>query len=144
MIPVIGCRPFIHIPKTEEQEEEFRDRKPLKAEVDNCIDRVHDYIYAIDPEIVVLMGEHAWKAVADRDQKYTNYTSALSASTMLNISVPGVKRVANYPAVVTPGPEECLKNPNAADHGPAATAIRLLTDLRDAFRHMKENRCPHR
>jgi uracil-DNA glycosylase family 4 len=144
VIPALGCRAFTHIPRTEEQEEEFRDRKPTKEEIDNCRERLHEYIYAVDPEVVIVMGATAWSALTKTDRRYTTYTNALSASTFLNIEVEGLQRSVSYPALVCPGPEEFLKNPNTSAHGPSATAIRLLSELRENYAHMENTRCqPH-
>lgn len=140
LLPAFPCRVYTHIPRTEEQDEEFRDRDPTKEEYEACRDRLDEYIYAIDPAVIVLMGEQPWKALAKHIRKYTTYVSSLSASTFLDVQVEGLKRVVSYPAVTCPGPREMLRNPSSAEHGPTATAIRILRDLLEAYNYMENHR----
>jgi len=54
----VSCRPFI-----EDEEGNRKDRHPKKPEIAACLPRLHEAIYAIDPVIIMAVGNTAFHSL---------------------------------------------------------------------------------
>jgi uracil-DNA glycosylase family 4 len=121
--PVVGCRPFVILPPTEDQPEGLvRERDPSPEEINACLPRLHRIIYHIDPFLIFTVGPVSWKTlVAPKDRFGT--TVANSAGELTISVIPGFTRDLTYPVMPLQHPKAIVANPSSASHSPLATAL---------------------
>lgn len=124
--PLTGCVPYLIRPATEESEETVDVRDPTREEVANCLSRVHEIIYSVDPEIIIAMGEGPWKALTTTHARGRFRTIANAQGHMFECEVPGKYRTLRYPLLAAPGISQIIKNPSVSKHGPTAVLIRTI------------------
>ena len=138
--PIVGCRPTVLIPATEDEEEQIKNRAPTKEEVAACFSRVEEIIYAVDPRLVVALGDTAWKAVVGTKDRGRHINTVVQAHTRLFVThVRGVFRDVTYPVMALVDPGTMLANPSVAAHGPIATAAAALKDAATYVGWLKRN-----
>jgi uracil-DNA glycosylase family 4 len=123
---VVGCRPYVVLPATEEQEERIQDRKVVKAEVSACSPRVEEIIYLVDPKLILAFGEEAWEALVIPKVRAPETTITAAAGKLYYTYVPGRFRPIRYPVMALEAPLKLVANPSAAAHGPIATTLKYI------------------
>lgn len=114
---VLGCRPTVTIPATEDAEERVENRKPDRDEVMACRPRLNEIIYRVDPRIIITMGELPLHVlVGGRIGKLT-----AAQNKLYEAKVPGRLNTLRYPVIATLDPEFIMKNPLSSRHGPVTT-----------------------
>lgn len=126
---LVGCRPYVVLPATEEQEAQEQDRAPMREELATCEPRITDIIYTVDPYIIVAMGDLPWKSLVEsKNRKYdTTIAKAVSTSDVYDCWIPGKLRPVRYPVLPIYSLDHMVKNPSAASHAPIAVSVDQLT-----------------
>jgi uracil-DNA glycosylase family 4 len=124
--PLTGCVPYLIRPATEENEETVDVRDPTREEVANCLSRIYDIIYSVDPEVIIAMGEGPWKALVSASARGRFRTITTAQGHMFECEVPGQYRTLRYPVIAAPGVSQIIKNPSASKHGPTAVLVRII------------------
>lgn len=120
---LVGCRPYVVIPATDDMPERQQDRGPDKSEIDTCWPRVQEIIYLVDPRIIIAMGDEAWKALVATKARGPHTTISSAAGELFETWVPGRLRPVRYPVLATLAPKHLIQNPSVAAHGPIASTI---------------------
>lgn len=93
----IACAPYVK----EEGKQRYKINKPSTAMLAACRERVHEAIYAVDPLVVVALGEVAYRTLTGSTAKTS--IGALRQE-VTNFRIPGVVKYVTYPLIVTYNP----------------------------------------
>lgn len=139
-INVVGCRAGVAVEETEFEEARIIDRPPKAAHYKACGLRMEQLIHTLDPRVIVIMSEEAYKYLVTNKAKGTFNTYAKAAKTgELFWSKDILGRGLQYPVVVAYSPERILRNPSVAKHGPHETAIRTMHSTQKLLGFIKES-----
>lgn len=127
---LVGCRPFIVLPATDDTPERQQDRTPDKTEVEACSPRVLESIYLVDPRIIITMGDGPWKSLVPPKSRNKRNTIAQAAGELFDTEIPGRLRSVRYPVLATLSPAQIVANPSQAAHGPITTTIEAFMRAR--------------
>jgi len=122
-VSVVGCRPYVVVPETENSPERIQDRSPRKEEIDACWTRVQEIIYLVDPRIIIAMGDEAFRALVHVKSRSRHKSTSTAVGDLFDAWVPGRLRAVRYPVIATLSPRQLVANPSAAAHGPIATTL---------------------
>jgi uracil-DNA glycosylase family 4 len=125
--PVVGCRPYVVLPATDDVEEQLQDRPPSKEEKSACSKRLQQIIYNVDPRIIITMGGEAWTSVVTAKDRQPFKKITAAAGKLFEAWIPGVFQQVRYPVLVTESPEKLLANPSTAAHGPINMTLKYFT-----------------
>ena len=106
---IVACRPP-------------RNRKPAKEEINACLPRLYDTIYAVDPLVIVLLGDVAMKTLTAKKSHLTAVRGSV-----VEIRIPGKATGVVYPGVITLHPAFLLRNPETSPDGWIQQVIDDLT-----------------
>lgn len=126
---LLGCRPKLVIPATDEVEERIEDRDPDKEEIQACFPRVAEIIYQTDPRIIITFGLLPLQVLArggKRIRKLAGNTNELYEAV-----IPGRVEEVRYPLFASIGTDLLVKQPSAAKHGPFGTTLEILNRARE-------------
>lgn len=124
--PLVGCVPYLIKPATEETEQGIEVRPPTREEVHNCLARIHEIIYLVDPRVIITLGEMPWKHLVSAADRGRSRTITAAQGKMFECRIPGRIRELRYPLVAAPGIDQILKNPSVSKHGPTAVLVRSI------------------
>jgi DNA polymerase len=79
---IVGCRPT-------DDEDPTRNRTPVKAEIAACLPRVHRIIEIIDPDVVLLLGNTALKALTKEKRNVTKLSTSPHLYNVVEVVTPG-------------------------------------------------------
>jgi len=127
---LVGCRPFVVLPATDDTPERQQDRHPDKTEIETCSPRLMESIYLVDPRVIITMGDEAWKSIVPPKNRNKKNTIAQAAGELFEISLPGRTRSITYPVLATLSPAQIVANPSQAAHGPITTTIEAFMRIR--------------
>lgn len=133
---ILGCRPKLLIPATDETEERIEDRQPDKEEVLACRPRLTEIIYQVDPRIIVTFGLLPLQALVvggTRIRKIAGQTKQLYEA-----HIPGRIEDVRYPVIASIGTDMLVKNPSSAKHGPFGTTLETLSRAREYVTWIKK------
>lgn len=112
-------------------------RTPTRAEISNCLERLHETIRQVDPLLIVTMGATALKTLTGDNSLSINKVRG----EVFTIRVPGVFKMIEYPVVACMHPAYILRNPSDAKHSPKwylvedfTFAIKLLQLARKCYK----------
>jgi uracil-DNA glycosylase family 4 len=138
--PLLGCRPTVLIPETEDAPARIQNRQPQKEEIEACAPRLMRLIYVLDPRLIVAMGLEAWSLLVSNKDKPQNVKTIAKAHTDLFIArVPGVVQDVTYPVLALVSPHTFVANPSVAPHGPLSTSAVALKQAADYVSWIKRN-----
>jgi uracil-DNA glycosylase family 4 len=124
--PLVGCRPYLVLPATEETLEQVRDRDPSRDEIASCRPRIDSIIYMTDPRLIFAVGEETWTTlVAPKDREGATTLSG-AAGQLYFTYIQGKSRTLRYPVMPLLPPKQIIANPSSADHGPIKTTIEAM------------------
>jgi len=129
---VVGCQPFVVLPATEDAPARSQDRLPNAEEVDACKERIRQIIYAVDPRVIIAMGNNAWKSLVPTKGRGRINTVAEAAGNMYETEIPGRfpgGRMLRYPVLATLSLEQVMSNPSVAEHAPITSTMEALLRL---------------
>lgn len=129
----VSCRPYTVVPATETEREREVDRIPEKDELELCGIRLRELIYAVDPRIIITMGDTPWKAIVPRSLREKGMGSELSSAcgTLFTTPIEGKRGYTlNYPVIAAYSIRQINANPNSATKGPLNATITALTRAR--------------
>ena len=132
---LLGCRPKLLIPATDEVDERIEDRQPDKEEIKACLPRVHETIYQVDPRIIITFGLLPLQALAvggTRIRKIAGKTKQLYEA-----AIPGRIEEVRYPIIASIETDMLVKNPSSAKHGPLATTLEVMDRAREYITWIK-------
>lgn len=136
--PMVGCRPYVVLPATEDTEAQVRERDPNDDELDACASRLEPIIYHTDPRIIIAVGEIPWKRLV-RPKDRGDFTTLDTAAGNLFVSyLNGVRDKIPYPLVPILPPKKIIANPSSAKHGPIATTISTLQRVKYYVNQIKK------
>lgn len=126
-LTLVACRNYITIEDPDTGEINEKDAPPKAELVKNCLPRVHQMIYALDPKAILIFGDASWRALVADKGHYNTATQA--AGNLFTVVVPGVTMDIRYPALVFPASKSILANPSAAEFAPQPSTIKALRKL---------------
>lgn len=136
--PIIGCRPTVVIPATEDQPERIAERTPVKEEIDACRQRVHDLIYAVDPRVIFAVGDVAWKYLVRTKDRAMATTIDKARGDIFVARMPGLyAHEITYPVIPLLSMKQIMQNPSAAKVGPLTLAIKDMSLGRTYVEYLK-------
>jgi uracil-DNA glycosylase family 4 len=118
---VLGCRPKVIIPATEQEEERIDDRKPDKTEIASCRPRLNEIIYQVDPRIIITLGLMPLQLLATTGGKIRKIANAQIQ--LYETYVEGRIEPIRYPVMAALSMEFVVNNPSGAKHGPMSTTL---------------------
>ncbi len=122
----VACRPYVVLPATEETQETVRSRSPQLDEVNACKPRLKAIIYAVDPRIIIAMGDIPWKTLVTTKDRGHMKNVVQAAGTLFETWVEGRVRPVRYPVIAVMSPEQVAANPSTAQHGPIVTTLEAV------------------
>ena len=136
--PMVGCRPYVVLPATEDTEEQVRERDPNEDELDICSPRLEAVIYHVDPRAIITVGEVSWKRLVRPKDRGDHHTLDAAAGNLFVTHVMGVREKVTYPVIPILPPKKIIANPSSAKHGPVATTIAALQRVRYFVNQIKK------
>jgi uracil-DNA glycosylase family 4 len=125
---MLGCHPYYVIPATDDTQEQSMPRPPSTSEIESCFSRVTELVYTLDPEIIVAMGENAWKKLVPPKDRTKCKTFRASLGRLWVARIHGRTREVTYPLLTAPSMDRIDSDPSSSDHGPPATLFKILTN----------------
>lgn len=125
---MLGCYPYYIVPATDDTPEQVMPRPPSTDEVESCFSRVEEIVYTLDPELIIAMGENAWKKLVPPKDRTKCKTFRASIGRLWVARIHGRLRDISYPLVTAPSMDRITSDPSSADHGPPATLFKVLTN----------------
>ncbi len=135
---LVGCRPFVIIPATDDEKEHEQDFPPQTASVESCRPRVDKIIYTVDPMLIITMGAVAWKALVPPRSRDGKKSIADAAGLYFNGEVAGKTRTVIYPVLALESLHTIAENPSSAEHGITFTTIRHLNAAQHYVQWLKQ------
>ncbi len=137
---LVGCRPYVLIPESDQEEEKIQDREPNKYEIAACKPRVNEIIYTVDPRLIVALGEVPWKVLVDNKQRGKKYSTITKAQgVFFKTTIQGRVRPVTYPVLATLSLKRLMSNPGKAPHDPIATTTQALREAARYLGWLKRN-----
>lgn len=127
---VVGCRPYVVIPATDDFPERIQDRKVVKEEISACSPRVEEIIYMVDPRLIIAAGEEAWDSLVIPKVRAPDNTITAAAGKLYYTHIPGKLRAVRYPVMAIEAPLKLTANPSSAKHGPISTTLKYLMNAK--------------
>lgn len=126
--PLVGCAPLIAVGETQSSQATTVVRPPKKHEITACMKRVHDLIYAVDPKLIFVAGELAFRELVPGINRLNATTLGKAAGLLYEARVPGKTRPLTYPVMAVMSAAAVQKNPSAAAHGPIGVTAKAIED----------------
>ncbi len=124
---LVGCYPYVVLPATDTEPETKRPRSPNKTEIQACQDRLHKMVYAVDPRLIVALGETVWHALVP-SSKRAERTIADAAGVLYTMPVKGQAYTIEYPVLAVLSIKQIIGNPSTAVHGPTTATTVFIHD----------------
>jgi uracil-DNA glycosylase family 4 len=127
----VSCRPYTVVPATETEPEREVDRIPEKDELELCGVRLRELVYAVDPRIIVTMGDAPWKTLVLRNERQTSGDLSSACGNLYSTKITGRKGYTlTYPVMASYSIRQINTNPNSATKGPLNATIAALAKAR--------------
>lgn len=137
---VVGCRPKILVPRTEEEDERIITRLPSAEEVTACRERLQSIIYEVDPEVIVAMGDVPLKTLVGGKLPPV----AKCRGEIFTTRVPGrVDAEVVYPVIAMYDVATMLANPSEALHAPISVGTQELVRMKRQVSHVNRREPTH-
>lgn len=132
----LGCRPEVWLEMPEESGgPQWCLAPPKKEHLEACKKRVQQIIYRVDPRIIITMGEVPLKMlVGGRIPKMTE-----AAKRLYECEIPGIQMNVRYPIMCTLSPQDVIKNPSVAAHGPSSVMLECFDRARQYVNWLEED-----
>lgn len=102
------------------------NRAPSNTELGKCRPRLMAHIRILDPDVIIVLGKIALKAVSGRN----NASITSERGKMFELIVPGLKLPLVYPVMPTYDPNYLLRDP---DQSPGGLVYQTVSDLKNAL-----------
>lgn len=129
---LVGCAPLTFVPATEETPEDLKARGPKTEESKACRPRIEELIYIVDPAVVILCGENAYKDLLSTSSRGTKNTITKGYGHAFELQVPGKVIEVRYLAYPIHSPEAADGDRTpTAEHRPVRSILRNLSTIRE-------------
>jgi hypothetical protein len=109
---------MVIVPATDDLPERLATRPPTKTEAFACMQRLHALIYLLDPQLIFVMGELAWKAlVRPKDRGGVTTFEKAAQYEIFQTRVPGKHVELQYPVIATLSMQHAVQSPSHATTG---------------------------
>lgn len=136
--PLLGCRPKMIIPATDDAVERVVDKAPLKEEIVACTPRVLELLYVVDPQVIFAVGDLAWKfLVKPKDRGIQGTLDKARGDIFVHRRAGIYHHEITYPVIPILGMKQLFQNPSNSATGPLTLAIRDLTKGRMHVEYVK-------
>lgn len=132
--PLVGCSPLYSVVETQTSKATTVVRPPKAPEIAACRKRITDLIYAVDPRLIFVAGLLSWKELVPGTLRLQDTTLHRAAGKIYTAVVPGRRQPISYPVVALLGPNDVMKNPSPAPHGPIGITAQAVEN---AVRYVK-------
>lgn len=125
---LVGCYPYTEVEDPDDEDRVIvHTRPPDSEEIEACSARLNSIIYAVDPRLIIAMGDLPWKTlVRAKDRGRGNTSIKKAQGKIFRTYIPGVYREVAYPVLATLSPKQLINNPSKAKHGPIPSTTRWL------------------
>ncbi len=137
--PVLGCRPTVLLPATDDQPERIADRGATKEEIMACKPRLEEIIYLVDPLLIFAFGTVSWQTLVQPKDRNGKTTLEKAIGELSLHRMPGRHyHEITYPVLPMYTMKQIEASPSAAKHGTIAVTIRNLLSGKEWVDHGKK------